>query len=217
MYGTGDRVAYLPDGDIVFIGRVDDQVKIRGYRVEPGEVGRILEESELVEQAVVLAREDKQGNKPLGRASRQCRSGEFERAGILEYLKEQLPDYMIPAHLVELESLPLTANGKIDRKALPDPENSIPEGGYTAPQNETEAKLAEIWQDVLEVDQVGTRDDFFELGGHSLLAVRLVSAIRKAFDAELPISDVFDYQRRVTAQAAWQMNHPKGFYRRSRQ
>ena len=91
---------------------------------------------------------------------------------------------MIPAHMIALESFPLTANGKIDRKALPDPEGTAKETGYTAPRNETEAKLAEIWQEVLEVEQVGITDDFFELGGHSLLAVRLVSQIRKAFAME---------------------------------
>ncbi len=191
MYATGDRVQYQADGNIVFMGRVDDQVKIRGYRVEPGEVGRILEESELISQAIVLAKEDKQGNKQL--IGYIVAQGAYDKTGIQGYLKEQLPDYMVPAHLVELESLPLTANGKIDRKALPEPEGTQREGGYTAPRNETEAKLAEIWQDVLEIDEIGINDDFFEIGGHSLLAVRLISAIRKAFGMELPIADVFDY------------------------
>ena len=191
MYATGDRVQYQKDGNIVFIGRVDDQVKIRGYRVEPGEVGRILEQSEHISQAVVLAREDKQGNMQL--VGYIVPQGAYDKAGIQAYLKAQLPDYMVPSHLVELQSMPLTANGKIDRKALPDPDNTQQEGGYTAPRNETEAKLAEIWQDILELDQVGINDDFFEIGGHSLLAVRLVSQVRKTFGVELPISDVFDY------------------------
>ena len=191
MYGTGDRVRYRPDGNIEFIGRVDDQVKIRGYRVEPGEVGRVLEESEQVSQAVVLAREDKQGNKQL--VGYIVPAGDYDKQGIQSYLKTKLPEYMIPSHLVALESMPLTGNGKIDRRALPDPEGTQAEGGYTAPRNETEAKLAEIWQDVLEVEQVGINDDFFEIGGHSLLAVRLVSQVRKTFGRELPIADVFDY------------------------
>ena len=191
MYGTGDRVQYQADGNIQFIGRTDDQVKIRGYRVEPGEIARILEESNLVSQAIVLPKEDKQGNKQL--VSYIVPKGEFDRSGIQSYLKELLPDYMIPAYLVALEEIPLTSNGKIDRKALPDPEGTVKEGGYTAPRTEAEAKLAAIWEEVLEVEQVGITDDFFELGGHSLLAVRLVSQIRKAFAAELPISDVFDY------------------------
>jgi amino acid adenylation domain-containing protein len=191
MYGTGDRVQYEADGNIIFIGRVDDQVKIRGYRVEPGEVGRILEESQQVEQAIVLAREDKQGNMQL--VGYIVPRGEFDKSGLQAYLMAQLPEYMVPAHLIELSSLPLTANGKIDRKALPNPEGSLPKGGYVPPRNEGEAKLAAIWQDVLEVDKVGIEDDFFELGGHSLLAIRLISAIQKAFGIELPINDVFVY------------------------
>jgi amino acid adenylation domain-containing protein len=191
MYGTGDRVQYQEDGNIIFIGRVDDQVKIRGYRVEPGEVGRILEESGLVEQAVVLATDDKQGNKQLV-GYVVCRDA-FDILAIKAYLKEQLPDYMVPAHIVELTSLPLTENGKVDRKALPDPEGTITAGGYVAPENETEVLMAEIWKELLEVEDVGITDDFFELGGHSLLAVRLISAIRKAFGIELPMGDVFLY------------------------
>ena len=192
MYATGDKVYYQRDGNIVFIGRVDDhRVKIRGYRVEPGEIGRILEESDLVAQAIVLSREDKQGNNQL--VGYIVPNGDFDRDGILEYLKAQLPDYMVPAHLVEVESMPLTANGKIDRKALPDPEGSIQEKQHVSARNETEIKLAEMWMDVLELDDIGVDDDFFELGGHSLLAVRLISAIRKGFGMELPINDIFDY------------------------
>src|SRR5258708_2550584 len=168
MYRTGDQVRYQQDGNILFIGRVDDQVKIRGYRVEPGEVGRILEESELVSQAVVIARTDKQGNNQL--VGYVVPNGTFDRQELHNYLKAQLPDYMVPAHIIELTHLPLTANGKIDRKALPDPENTQQEGGYAAPTNETEAKLAAIWQDLLGLECVGINDNFFEICGHSLLA-----------------------------------------------
>jgi len=192
MYGTGDLVKWLPDGSILFIGRVDDQVKIRGYRIELGEIEAVLQQSELISQAVVLAKDDKQGDKRL--IGYIVAADDFDSEGINAYLKEKLPDYMIPAILVALESLPLTANGKVDRKALPDPDSTITAGHqYVAPANETEAKLAAIWQDILEVEQVGMNDDFFELGGHSLLAVRLVSAIRKAFKVEMPIGDIFDY------------------------
>ncbi|MEO6720285.1 MAG: amino acid adenylation domain-containing protein, partial [Ferruginibacter sp.] len=192
MYATGDLVKYLPGGDILFAGRVDDQVKIRGYRVELGEIESVLQQSALVKQAVVLAREDKQGNKRL--VAYIVAEYEFDRDEIFSYLKGKLPDYMIPALLMELESLPLTANGKVDRKALPDPDASeLLSDQYTAPRNEAEEKLAAIWQDVLEVEQVGIHDDFFELGGHSLLAIRLISAIRKELQVELPISDIFDY------------------------
>ncbi|MEO7585213.1 MAG: amino acid adenylation domain-containing protein, partial [Ferruginibacter sp.] len=192
MYGTGDLVKYLPDGNIEFIGRIDGQVKIRGYRVEPGEIESVLRQCALVSQAVVLATEDKQGNQRL--TAYVVPDGYFDRDEIQAYLQEKLPDYMVPSLLVELEELPLTANGKIDRKALPHPEaDELLSGQYVAPRNETESRLAAIWQDVLEVEQVGMHDDFFELGGHSLLAVRLVSAIRKAFTVEMPIGDIFDY------------------------
>ncbi len=192
MYGTGDLVKYLPDGNISFIGRVDNQVKIRGYRIELGEIENILHQCNLVSQVVVLAREDKQGNKQL--VGYIVPEGDYDRDSILSYLKQKLPDYMIPAVMMELESFPLTANGKIDRNALPDPDaGELLSNQYVAPASDAEAKMATIWQDVLEEDRVGINDDFFVLGGHSLLAVRLVSAIRKAFVVEMPISDIFDY------------------------
>jgi amino acid adenylation domain-containing protein/non-ribosomal peptide synthase protein (TIGR01720 family) len=191
VYKTGDLVSYDDEGNIVFLGRVDDQVKIRGYRVEPGEIGRVLEGCESVSQAVVISDDDHQGNKQL--IGYIVPAYSFDREEILAYAKENLPDYMVPAHLIELEIIPLTANGKVDRKALPALDSTEQTGEYVAPRTDIEIQLAEIWQDVLEVDQVGIHDDFFELGGHSLLAVRLISAVRKAFKAELPISDVFDY------------------------
>jgi amino acid adenylation domain-containing protein len=203
MYATGDLVKYLPDGNVMFLGRVDDQVKIRGYRVELGEIESVLSQCSLVRQGVVVALEDKQENKRL--VGYVVPDGAFDREGILSYLKEKLPEYMVPAVLVELDSLPLAANGKIDRKALPDPDISGQSGdSYVAPRTATEEQLAGIWQDILEVDQVGIHDDFFALGGHSLLAVRLISAIRKAFQAELPIGDVFDYP--TVAQLAGQLD-----------
>ncbi|QEM10871.1 amino acid adenylation domain-containing protein [Mucilaginibacter rubeus] len=191
IYQTGDAVQYNAEGNIEYLGRVDDQVKIRGYRVEPGEISRILEQSRLVSQAIVLARRDKQGNNQL--VGYVVASGEFDRATIIAGLKEQLPEYMIPAYLVELKEIPLTAAGKINRKLLPDPEVEVSAERDNKPATETEIKLAAIWQDILEIESIGVHDDFFELGGHSLLAVRLISAVRKAFMVELPISDVFDY------------------------
>ena len=190
LYATGDKVQYQNDGNILFIGRVDDQVKIRGYRVEPGEIGRILEQNEHITQALVLAREDKQGKKQL--VGYIVPTANYDKQALQAYLKEQLPDYMVPAHIIPLDSFPLTANGKIDRRALPDPEAPTT-AQYRAPANETEEKLKGIWQEVLELDDLSTTDDFFELGGHSLLAVRLISLIRKTFGMELPIADVFDY------------------------
>ena len=192
MYDTGDLVKYLPDGNVSFIGRADNQVKIRGYRIELGEIESVLQKCDLVSQAVILAKEDKQDNKRL--IGYIIPNGNFNREGINSYLDEKLPEYMIPSLLMELESFPLTPNGKVDRNALPDPDASeLISGQYIAPRNDIEAKIAEIWEDILEVDQVGINDDFFELGGHSLLAVRLVSALRKAFEVEMPIGDIFDF------------------------
>ena len=127
----------------MFIGRVDDQVKIRGYRVEPGEIGRILEQSEQVGQALVLAKDDKQGNKQL--VGYIVPTASYDKQELQAYLRKQVPDYMVPAHMITLDSFPLTANGKIDRRALPDPEGPTT-AQYRAPANETEEKLKGIWQ-----------------------------------------------------------------------
>ncbi len=205
MYSTGDLVKYLPGGNIEFIGRVDNQVKIRGYRIELGEIENVLQQCALVKQAVVLAKEDKQNNKRL--LAYIVPQNVFDRDGIYDYLKEKLPDYMLPAVMMEIAELPLTANGKIDRKALPDPESGdVQTGVYTAASNDVEEKLVEIWQEILEVEPVGIHDDFFELGGHSLLAIRLISMIRKELGLEVKIGDVFDYptiallSKRITGQ-----------------
>src|SRR6202012_2214525 len=117
----------------------------------------------------------------------------YDQEALYAYLRKQLPDYMVPSQLIQMESFPMTANGKIDRKALPDPEGAQTTNAYQAPQTETEEKLTRIWEEILEIDRVGTTDDFFAIGGHSLLAVRLVSAIRKQFNTELPIAEVFDH------------------------
>ncbi len=192
VYRTGDLVKYLPDGNILFAGRVDDQVKIRGYRVEIGEVESILQQGPGVSQAVVVAREDKQGNKRL--AGYVVAAGAFEQEEIMAYMKAKLPEFMVPSVLIKLDFLPLTANGKINRKALPEADHAEQASdNHVLPRNEVEQMLAQIWGDVLEVENVGIHDDFFELGGHSLLAIRLISAVRKALNVEVPISDVFDY------------------------
>lgn len=192
MYSTGDMVKYLPDRSILFIGRVDNQVKIRGYRIELEEVESTLQKSELVNQAVLLARDDKQGNKQL--VAYIIPAQYFDKESLLNYLKDQLPDYMIPAVFVEIENLPLTPNGKVDRAALPDPETSdLSSEQYVAPRNETESKLVELWENVLEIEPISIHGNFFELGGHSLLAVRLVSAIRKKMGIQISLNDLFIY------------------------
>ena len=192
MYRTGDLAKWLPDGNIEYLGRKDDQVKVRGYRIELGEIESVLQQSELVSQAVVMAKEDEQGNKRL--VAYIVPNNEFERERILSYLKEKLPGYMVPALLIQLETLPLTANGKVDRKSLPDPGAAALSGDqYIAPRNSLEVKLAEIWQQLLQLERIGIHNNFFELGGHSLLAMRLVSAIRKKLEVEIAIKSLFNH------------------------
>jgi acyl carrier protein len=192
MYGTGDLVKWLADGNIEFIGRVDEQVKIRGYRIEPGEIESILKQCELVSEAVVLAKEDKQGGYRL--VGYIVADGYYDKEGIIAYLKDKLPDYMIPSLIMEVETMPLTANGKVDRRALPDPDASeLLTHEYVAPRNDAERALAKIWQEVLGVEQVGIHDDFFELGGHSLLAVRVVYYIERNLLISIPINVIFEF------------------------
>ncbi|MGN7996499.1 non-ribosomal peptide synthase/polyketide synthase [Chitinophaga sp. 22308] len=192
LYRTGDLVKYLPDGNILFMGRIDDQVKIRGYRVEPGEIASVVAAFDNISQAVVLVKTDASGEKRL--VAYVVANGEYDREGLAAYIRQELPDYMHPSAVVVLDHFPLLPNGKIDRKALPDPEVTVTTGDdYTAPSTPTEIKMAAIWARLLDVEQVGLHDDFFALGGHSLLAIRLISAIRKELTAEVVIGDVFDY------------------------
>ncbi|MEJ6981954.1 amino acid adenylation domain-containing protein [Pedobacter sp. P351] len=191
VYKTGDLGRWLPDGNIEYLGRTDEQVKIRGYRVEPGEIESVILESGMLNQAVVIARADSTESKTL--VGYVVPGKDFDKEALQRYLTDRLPDYMIPAQWVELDQIPLTANGKTDKKALPEPNISEQlSQGYTAPETEIQKALTEIWQEVLDVKQIGIRDDFFELGGHSLLAIRLISAIRKQLGTEIAISEIFN-------------------------
>ena len=186
MYRTGDLGKWLPDGTIAFLGRSDSQVKIRGFRVELEEIETALAEHAGVHEVVVVAREDTAGNKRLV-AYYTCAEIADENEGmptagtLRSHLAQKLPEYMVPAAYVRLESLPLTPNGKLDRNALPAPKaNAYANRGYEEPVGEIERTLAEIWADVLEIDRVGRHDNFFELGGHSLLAVTLIERMWRA-------------------------------------
>ncbi|HYH80099.1 MAG TPA: amino acid adenylation domain-containing protein, partial [Longimicrobium sp.] len=193
LYRTGDRVRWLGWGEIEFLGRTDNQVKIRGFRIEPGEVeGRLLEHPG-VRDAVVLAREDVPGEKRLVAYWVPAAEAGVDGAKTLrEHLSRVLPEYMVPAAYVELEALPLSPNGKVDRRALPAPDgDAYARQGYEAPLGETETALAAIWAAVLGVERVGRWDQFFELGGHSLLAVQVVSRVRQALEVELTLGDLF--------------------------
>ncbi|MGY0035030.1 non-ribosomal peptide synthetase [Pedobacter sp. NJ-S-72] len=171
MYKTGDLGRSLADGVIEYLGRIDDQVKIRGYRIELGEIEHVLNQHPEVQQSVVVAKSDEQGIKRL--VGYIVADLNADREDVLSYLREQLPEYMIPV-LVRLDQLPLTANGKTDKKALPEPDGDLLSNQiYVAPRNDTEQKLAHIWQELLQLKQVGIYDDFFDLGGHSLLIMRV--------------------------------------------
>ncbi len=191
LYKTGDLARYLPDGTVEFLGRLDMQVKIRGFRIEPGEIETMLQAHEAITEAVVVAREDVEGDRRLV-AYVVARAEPPATAQLRSFLAKKLPPYMVPSALVVLEELPLSANGKVDRRALPAPDARPAEEAYVAPRTPTEEALAGIWSEILGVGRVGVLDDFFELGGHSLLATRLVSRMNKAFRAELPISSLFD-------------------------
>ncbi len=181
MYRTGDLVRWRADGNLEYLGRNDDQVKIRGFRVELGEIEARLAEHADVREAVVLCRQDAPGDKRLvAYVTAQQSEPALDIEHLRNHLQGTLPDYMVPAAYVQLDALPLTANGKLDRKALPAPDaQSLISRGYEAPQGEVETLLAAIWADVLTVEQVGRHDHFFELGGHSLLAVMLIERMRQ--------------------------------------
>jgi amino acid adenylation domain-containing protein len=189
MYKTGDLARYLPDGNIEFLGRADQQVKIRGFRIELEEIEATLGQHPAVRQAVVLAREDAQGEKRLvAYVVADTSTDELRR-----FLKGKLPEFMLPAVVVLLDALPLAPNGKLDRLALPAPDRSRPglEKAFVAPRDDLERQLASIWEEVLDVRPVGVTDNFFELGGHSLLAVRLFAVIEKRLGSKLPLTAVF--------------------------
>jgi amino acid adenylation domain-containing protein len=187
LYKTGDTVRRLADGNLEFVGRIDFQVKIRGFRVELGEIEGVLEKHPAVAQAVVIAR-DVGGTKKL--AAYIVSSMAVATAGELrDYLKKQLPEYMVPTDFVFLEAFPLTPNGKVDRRALPEPKNTeSPSVDYIPPRNEFESRMARLWAKVLGREVVGVRDNFFDLGGHSLLALRLTSRIEKEFGKKLTLT-----------------------------
>jgi surfactin family lipopeptide synthetase A len=192
LYKTGDLARYLPDGNIEFLGRIDHQVKIRGFRIELGEIESALTQHPHVGEVVVVVREDKPGDKRLV----AYLSGNLTSDSIpamRTHLKGKLPDYMMPSAIVLLDAMPLTPNGKIDRRALPKPQNVRTESvdRSIAPTTLTEATVANIWIEVLKLSQVGIHDNFFELGGHSLLAVQIISRIGEKFGIDLPINYLF--------------------------
>jgi acyl carrier protein len=195
LYKTGDVARYLPNRDLEYLGRADQQLQIRGFRVEPGEIEVVLAGYPGVNMAVVMAREDRPGDKRLV-AYMVPKLGEtLSVRNLRSFLKEKLPYYMVPAAFVVLESLPLTPNGKVDRRALPVPDAQRPdmEKSFAAPRNAVEEALAEIWGEMLGIEKVGTQDNFFELGGHSLMATQIITLLCDVFQVEVPLRQLFLY------------------------
>jgi acyl carrier protein len=190
----GDLGRYLPDGSIEYLGRADYQTKIHGFRVEPDEIAATLAQHEAVRECLIVAREDSPGDRRLV-AYAVLREPDGASASDLRlFLRQKLPDHMIPSAFVLLEALPLTPSGKVDRRALPPPEQGrLEEGsGYVAPRDVVEEVLAGMWTEILRLERVGVYDSFFELGGHSLLAMQLISRIREAFRVDFPLRLMFE-------------------------
>ncbi|ALP39316.1 non-ribosomal peptide synthetase (plasmid) [Paenibacillus sp. IHB B 3084] len=189
LYRTGDLVRWLPDGNIEFLGRIDDQVKIRGFRIELGEIEAQLMKHPLVREVAVIAREDKQGEKYL--AAYFTAEGEPEADELREQLMQELPDYMVPSSFMKLDDMPMTPSGKIDRKALPEPEWQGSDHTVSSPRNDVDLKIQKVWQEILGMESIGIDEHFFRLGGNSIKAIQVVS--RLALDFEVGINDIFQY------------------------
>jgi amino acid adenylation domain-containing protein len=191
LYKTGDLARYLPDGNIEYIGRIDNQVKIRGFRIELGEIEAVIGQNEDVQSACVIVREDNPGDKRLiayivPKPGVTITSGDFR-----QFLTHKLPGYMVPSAFVMLEFLPLTANGKIDRRALKAPINTSDSDRFIEARSQLELSLVQIWSKVLKIDKIGVRDNFFDLGGHSLLAPYLTTQIKEQFGKEIALTALF--------------------------
>src|SRR6185369_15054275 len=183
MYRTGDLGRWRADGALEYLGRNDHQVKIRGFRIELGEIEAQLLRHRQIREAVVVARDDADEKRLVAYVTLRPSAKAVEEVGVeelREHLKRVLPDYMVPAAFVKLESFPLSPNGKLDRRKLPAPDQrALVSRQYEAPQGEVEEVLAGIWEDLLQVDRAGRQDNFFELGGHSLLIVRMLERLRR--------------------------------------
>ena len=186
IYRTGDLARFLPDGNIEFLGRIDAQVKIRGFRVEPAEIEAVLKKHPSVSQTAVVPYEGETGEKKLAAYVVTASPAKVEE--LRAFLAQQIPDYMVPSAFVIVDSLPLTANGKLDLPALPAPDQQPAAREYVAPRTPDEERLAQIWQEVLRLDRVGVTDNFFELGGHSLLATQIISRIRNMLRLQMPLA-----------------------------
>jgi acyl carrier protein len=195
MYATGDRGRFLEDGQIEFLGRIDDQIKIRGYRIEPEEIVSTLLRIPEILEAAISVRGDRPEEHRLVAYIVTDPNGTLTYAAIQEFLRERLPDYMVPAVYVVMDRLPVTPNGKVDRSALPDPddENTMAEDFFEDVESPVETRLKEILIPLLKVTDVGIHSNFFQLGGHSLLGAQVLVRIRESFGVELSLKTIFDH------------------------
>jgi amino acid adenylation domain-containing protein len=193
MYRTGDLARIRANGNVEYLGRIDHQVKIRGFRIELGEIESVLEQHADVKQAIVVAREDRPGDKFLAAYFVSSTSKKPRVSDLREHLAQKLPDYMVPAAFVQLQSFPVTPNAKVDRKALPAPQAAdFSNGEYIAPRNEVERKLVAMWEKILGISPIGVRTSFFDLGGRSILAARLFMQISRDFGKDVPLAALFE-------------------------
>jgi amino acid adenylation domain-containing protein len=190
MYRTGDLVRWRANGQLEYVGRADQQVKVRGYRIELEEIAAVLSGCEHVQENVVVVKDIGDDKRLVAYASARTGS-EITEEQLREYLQKRLPRYMVPSHVMVLETLPKTPNGKVDRKALPDPERTI-KTEIQKPRNEVEERIAAIWQEILGLPQVGVEEDFFVLGGHSLLATQIMARVEERFKVAIPLSKLFE-------------------------
>jgi acyl carrier protein len=194
LYRSGDRARYLATGDIEYLGRIDQQVKVRGYRIELGEIEAVLSQHPTVRQAVLMVREDQPGNKRLACYIVAEQGARPDIKELRRFLRNKLPDHMIPTAFMMLESLPLNSHGKVERGALPVPDALLElDGPYVLPRTEAEHNIAEVWQEVLQLKSVGIFDNFFDVGGHSLLMVQVHDQLRERFKFEISLVDLFEY------------------------
>jgi amino acid adenylation domain-containing protein len=194
LYRTGDLARRLPNGQIAFLGRIDEQIKIRGYRVEPNEIAMVLGQHSTVQTSVVTAREDVPGEKELIAYVVLAPGAKLSAGELRDHLRKRVPDYMVPAEFVAIPSVPVTANGKLDRAALPAPNGSRPHTeSYVEPRTAVEEELVKILAPLLKLQRVGVNDNFFLLGGHSLLGTQLIARISESFGVELTLLKLFDH------------------------
>ncbi len=191
LYKTGDLARYLPDGNIEYVGRIDNQVKIRGFRIELGEIEAVLSQNQAVQSSCVIVREDNPGEKQLVAYIVPKLGVKLTSGDLRQFLSHKLPGYMVPGAFVLLEFFPLTANGKIDRRALKAPSNPSDSDRFIEARNQLELSLVQIWSKVLKIDKVSVQDNFFDLGGHSLLAPYLITQIKEQLGEEIAVTTLF--------------------------